>query len=81
MAVTIHGSRTVSFAKLDGSTFDINLNPGDVYLTSPTSVMHGVSVPKLEEEVTYLAPYMASLVFGRIDTSSFLSGTFGGPST
>eukprot|EP01102_Stenamoeba_stenopodia_P006924 TRINITY_DN193_c0_g1_i1.p1 TRINITY_DN193_c0_g1~~TRINITY_DN193_c0_g1_i1.p1 ORF type:complete len:358 (+),score=79.40 TRINITY_DN193_c0_g1_i1:1351-2424(+) len=62
MAVTIHGSRTVSFEKSDRSTFDLNLKQGDVYLTSPTSVMHGVSVPKLAEEQRSVALQLRTLL-------------------
>eukprot|EP01102_Stenamoeba_stenopodia_P013547 TRINITY_DN4411_c0_g1_i1.p1 TRINITY_DN4411_c0_g1~~TRINITY_DN4411_c0_g1_i1.p1 ORF type:complete len:387 (-),score=73.57 TRINITY_DN4411_c0_g1_i1:131-1291(-) len=54
MAVTLNGRRSVAFGLPfadDGDTnyATFNMEKGDIYLTSPTAIYHGIGVPDLKE--------------------------------
>lgn len=49
MAVTLNGHRTVAFAKSQADPLELVMHKGDVYLTTPAAILHGIGVPKLSE--------------------------------
>eukprot|EP01098_Paradermamoeba_levis_P005588 TRINITY_DN2352_c0_g1_i2.p1 TRINITY_DN2352_c0_g1~~TRINITY_DN2352_c0_g1_i2.p1 ORF type:complete len:395 (-),score=88.81 TRINITY_DN2352_c0_g1_i2:163-1347(-) len=69
MGVTIHGRRTVAFDLRGGDKkpegekeyLEVEMQKGDIYLTSPTAIRHGVHIPKLSEEERSVALQLRTL--------------------
>jgi hypothetical protein len=61
MAVTLNGRRTVGFALVQSIRSDLNreialdMQAGDVYVTTPSAILHGVSVEELNADDRSLA--------------------------
>ncbi|KAL6076429.1 hypothetical protein QOT17_002968 [Balamuthia mandrillaris] len=71
MAVTLHGQRAVAFARpsaseaetsLGFSLLELAMNKGDVYLTSPTAILHGISVGQRSKEDRSVALQLRTLL-------------------
>jgi len=50
MGVTLNGRRKVGFAKGTFDFLEMDMNIGDIYLTTPAAIYHGIGVPTLKEE-------------------------------
>lgn len=71
MAVTINGRRAVGLnigetvdeaGMFAPKFFEMGMEKGDIYLTSPTSVLHGIHIEKLSEEDRSVALQLRTLV-------------------
>jgi len=65
MAVTLNGTRDVLFCSNNNNNNNnnhtIKLKPNDIYMTSPTYIMHGIYVPKLNNNNASVALQLRTL--------------------
>jgi len=71
MAVTLNGHRTIGFGLMGSalgqtgtSEFPISLAPGDVYVTTPAGILHGISVDNLPKNERSVALQCRTLLSG-----------------
>jgi len=66
MAVTLNGRRTVGFAResctSESDFLLLGMKKGGVYVTTPASILHGISVPDLDEDDRSVALQCRSLL-------------------
>jgi len=65
MAVTLNGSRTVAFVGAEGPPDELirfEMKKGDVYLTTPTAILHGIGVKEADEEDRSVALQLRTLL-------------------
>jgi len=74
MAVTLNGTRNILFAAGE-KRHKITLKSNDVYLTSPTCIMHGIEIPKLDEENASIALQLRALLPSNIASELYKNHT------
>eukprot|EP01097_Dermamoeba_algensis_P008489 TRINITY_DN5686_c0_g1_i1.p1 TRINITY_DN5686_c0_g1~~TRINITY_DN5686_c0_g1_i1.p1 ORF type:complete len:391 (-),score=63.69 TRINITY_DN5686_c0_g1_i1:44-1216(-) len=62
MAITLHGERTVGFEVGFNQFLKLPMKPGDVYVTSPAGIIHGISFAKLSTDQRSMAVQFRSLM-------------------
>jgi hypothetical protein len=62
MAVTIGGTRNILFVDQSNNEYKKTLVGNDVYLTSPSSILHGIEVPRLDEKNASIALQLRTLL-------------------
>jgi len=63
MAVTLHGERTIGF-RIPENEFALLMREGDVYVTTPAGILHGISVDKLGTSDRSVAVQCRTLLSG-----------------
>jgi hypothetical protein len=62
MALTLNGTRDILFIRDEEVRLDHTLAEGDVYVTSPTRVMHGIHVPKCKAKEASISIQLRTLM-------------------
>jgi len=71
MAVTLNGNRTVGFSKsrnsfCDFSEISLQMQSGDIYVTTPAGIMHGVSMDELSQDERSVALQCRTLLEAKV---------------
>lgn len=62
IAITLSGTRNILFSDKNLDRQKITLKPNNVYLTSPTYVLHGIEVPELSENNASISIQLRTLL-------------------
>jgi hypothetical protein len=75
IAITLNGTRDILFVDKNLDRQKITLKPNNVYLTSPTYVLHGIEVPELAEDNASISIQLRTLLSPESATNLYKNHT------